>query len=53
MKTSIVITILALLGMALLIGIVLIRLISLEKKQNYLDGKREKYTYPNANQNKK
>lgn len=53
MKAETTIAVIAILCIALLIGWVLIRLNHYDKKEKHLEKKREKYTFPNANTNKK
>ncbi len=50
---KIIITIGAILCIALLILLVIIRINKFEKQQKFLNGKKDKYTFPNATQNKK
>ena len=51
MKTETVIAVMALMAIITLISFVVIRLSNHNRQEKFLEGKR--YTFPNANQNKK
>jgi len=53
MKNETVIAVMAIMAIITLISFVMVRLGNHNRQQKFLEGKRAKYTYPNANQDNK
>ena len=53
MKTETVIAVMAIMAIITLISFVMVRLSNYNRQEKFLEGEREKYTFPNANQNEK